>query len=183
MKSLKVLIVVLPVLLFAVLFVVIRQQRSDAAYLLRQYTIREPGLNTLLALVKRWHLEESLEIAPGGKSLRRDALLLRVSNFQSAADGIGAKPSKLGVTTEYILMAQRKKLPVTFPPFPQSVQPPPPIENLMVVSFRQDEKWHTRLYDRRSPPAVMEEIDYLMHPKSPKWKARWEREQQASKVL
>jgi hypothetical protein len=172
MKPLKVLLVVLPVVLFAVLFVAIRQQRSSAAYLLRQYTTQETGLIGLLSLVKRWHLEDSSELTPGQKPL------LRVSYFGYATTnqkGV-AKNSSLCLFNKSLSMAQHKKLPADFPHFPDSVQPLPPIENLMVVSFRQDGKWSTRLYDRKAPPAMMKEVNSLIQASDPKRKTQRGRE-------
>lgn len=170
MKPHKVLLLLLPALLFSLLFVVIRQQRSDAAYLLRQYTTQEAGLIGLLSLVKRWHLEDSSELTPGQKPLLRVSYFGYVTTNQKGV----TKTSKLCLFNKSLSMSQRKKLPADFPHFPDSVQPLPPIENLMLVSYRQNGKWHTRLYDRKSPPAMMEEVEYLINPKHPKWKVRRE---------
>jgi hypothetical protein len=175
MKPHKVLLIVLPVLLMAVLFVVVRRQRSSAAYLLNQYITQQPG-SAFLLLIKRWHIEDSTELT-GKKPL------LRISTFSKLQQRVAVGGTSLCVAPDSLPYSKSQKLRAYFSRFSESVQPLPPLEELMVVSFRQGGKWHTRLYNRKSPPPVMEEIDYLMYPNSPKSKARRKREQQAPKVL
>ena len=41
--------------------------------------------------------------------------------------------------------------------------PQPPLPFLVVVSFKLDGKWQTRLYDRRNPPAELTKVYQLVH--------------------
>ena len=41
--------------------------------------------------------------------------------------------------------------------------PQPPLAFLVVVSFKLDGKWQTRLYDRRHPPAELTNVYQLVH--------------------
>ena len=128
-------------------------QSQGLEYVAYSHAYRE-GLTKLhFVLYSTWFLHGDPSVAMQ-TTVNAEGEVYTVRSVFNWADQAG-RWSRLTTDDFQLLLATIKEL-------PKSTQSPP-LEFIVVVSFQEDGKWQTRLYDRRKPPPELTRIYKFAH--------------------